>query len=571
MTLFALDGRITNLKFAVLLSVALAAEFLLSLEIFATMTMFGGLALLFGWSFGAHESRIRIQRMIIPIVASYIVALIIVSPYLYYLFAYGFDRAPFWGHLAFDSDPLNLIIPTPTTELGRLEWFRHISQRFPGGSIADADAYFGLPLIFIAAAFARRRWREPAGKMLVELLIIICMLSLGSRLHVYGQVYPFALPWFAFAHLPVINSALPVRFSMYADLVLAIIVALWVAQCRFSALSKIAIACIILISLAPNSSAAFWTRRSDVPLFFSNGLYRRYLHRNETVLPLPYGMRGDSMLWLAETGMHFRMAGGWTGPTPPAFERWPIVPAMIKGTLMPDAREQLAAFLGANNVSAIVVDDRDMPAWRGLLSSLGVAPLGVGGITLYRLARQKAPVDVDAAAEQMQLCAGSAQFAALAVYANKYLSDGGDGRELSPFAIEPLIPQPWIVGPTAAPDWIIDPSRIWWGDLPPNLHNRLWLGSTADGAISIGVAVKDESVRPMVEKYGGSASAIYYPYPRKFDDRIKSVELSLLVMNFNRERLHALAAQITASPEWASYTRPPLTQSVKTATSEFSR
>jgi len=66
------------------------------------------------------------------------------------------------------------------------------------------------------------------------------------------------------------------------------------------------------------------------------------------------------------------MAGGYTGVMPPEFESWPIVDAMYAGVYLPDAENQLKAFLANHDVSAVIVSDNEKDAWRPLLSTLGV-------------------------------------------------------------------------------------------------------------------------------------------------------------------------------------------------------
>jgi hypothetical protein len=51
--------------------------------------------------------------------------------------------------------------------------------------------------------------------------------------------------------------------------------------------------------------------------FFSKGLYKICFAKDENVVIFPYGFRGDAMLWQAESGFWFRMAGGYLLPKPP--------------------------------------------------------------------------------------------------------------------------------------------------------------------------------------------------------------------------------------------------------------
>ncbi|MGH7933876.1 MAG: hypothetical protein ACREQN_12035 [Candidatus Binataceae bacterium] len=544
LALLRFDDRVSARSFTIMLIPALVAEFLLSLEIFATMTMFGGLALLLAWSFGGYESRVRIRRMAIPIATAYMVTAAIVSPYLYYLFGHGLGRSPIWGPIAFDADPLNFIIPTVTTELGKISAFRTVAGRFPDISLADTGAYFGLPLILIAVAFAWRRWREPAGKLLVELLIIICVLALGAHLKVYGRIYPIALPWLALLHVPVINSALPVRFAMYADLILAIIAAMWLAQTGFGRLIKIAIAAVIVISLAPNLDAAFWSSPNDTPAFFTTSLYRQYLRPHETVVVLPYGMRGNSMLWQAESGMYFRMAGGYTGRLPTAFAQWPVVKVLLEGAYLPNASGQFDAFLAAHGVTAVIVDDRDQKLYAPFMAGTGMTPLDVGGVQLYRI-----PPDIRApyknvTAIAMEQRAQRDRFDLAVVAAQRYLPGGGDASHLNAAAAKDATLARWFVGPRGLPNWIIERP-----DPHPQFDGGIWIAPSGSDDIAVGVNGGYAAVSPLIEEYGADAKTIHYPYPKIYSPGDADT-YGWLVMIFDRKELADTAARIEASPRW---------------------
>ena len=96
-------------------------------------------------------------------------------------------------------------------------------------------------------------------------------------------------------------------------LIVAAIAAMWLAQPRAGrlALAKWAVAAVSIALLLPNIGSSLWRWRPSNPPFFTTPEYRSVLRRGETVLVLPFGQFGISMLWQAETGMWFRMAGGY--------------------------------------------------------------------------------------------------------------------------------------------------------------------------------------------------------------------------------------------------------------------
>ena len=136
--------------------------------------------------------------------------------------------------------------------------------------------------------------------------------------------------------------------------------------------------------LLPNIGSGYWRWRPPNPPFFTTHEYRSVLRRGETVLVLPYGYLGFSMLWQAETGMWFRMAGGYLNPAPPAdYARDPLLPALY-GQHKPNPQD-LRSFLARRHVGAVIVDPAEAQWWPGALAALGLKPMSLGGILLYRV------------------------------------------------------------------------------------------------------------------------------------------------------------------------------------------
>ena len=231
-----LAADLRTATFVMLLALVLAMQFLLTIEIVATMTMFGAMALALAISFTSGELRSRVWRLIGPILASYAVAIALLSPYLYYLFAFGFPHGPMWSLATFSGDLLNFVVPTNLNVLGHVGAFESISNNF-AGNIYEAAGYLGLPLILIAIIFARYHWHEPLGKLLIDSLAIICVLSLGPLLHVAGKP-SIGLPGKLLARLPILENALPARFMLYAFLDLAILTSIWLATSSAKTVSK---------------------------------------------------------------------------------------------------------------------------------------------------------------------------------------------------------------------------------------------------------------------------------------------------------------------------------------------
>ena len=275
----AIAGELALGRFVAAMVALLVAQFLISIEVFATMTEFGGMALLLGWSFAPSDTGKRILRALRPIAIAYAIAAVILSPYLYSIFAFGAPRGAIWSLHSYSSDLLNFVVPAPTSEFGVIPLISRLSAPFRPYGIAEVDAYLGLPLIILAAAYAWWHWREPTGKLLVDSLIITCVLAMGPLLHFRGAVLGGA-PGKILAMLPALNKALPARFMMYAFLLLAIIASIWFAANQFGAATKIALAVMMVVSTLPNLSGSYWTQpRRFARIFYHRALIAATLRR----------------------------------------------------------------------------------------------------------------------------------------------------------------------------------------------------------------------------------------------------------------------------------------------------
>lgn len=542
----AIASEITPLQLMVAMTAVLVGEFLISVEVFAMMTVFGAIAILLGWSFAPAEMVRSVVRTFLPIAAAYAIAGIVLSPYLYSMFAYGVPRGAVWTPESFSSDLLNFVVPSRAAALGAIPLFSRISAHFGSGQ-CEADAYIGLPLILITAAYAWRHWRrDPVGKLLVDSLIIICVLAMGPVIH-FGGAALMQGPGKILPALPLLGKVLPARLMLHAFLIVAIIASIWFAEGRFSRPTKRALAAIVVVSTMPSLSPAYWTSTNDTPKFFSTDLYRRYLTPGENLLILPYGIRGNSMLWQAETGMYFNMVGGYSGPLLPGYKDWLIVNAFMSPSYVPDAGAQLSAFMARHGVRTIAVVDSDVSAqaWHDLASSCCVASASIGGVTLYHAQPATLAPFVNVTGLQMEQHADSVLFDALLLATDRWLADGNSLADLTPRRAQDkgLIPASWITGPTEG-GWAIveDPVE----DTTGRYRLNAWMGQMSDGRPSVGVFGSYAALEPMIALYRQNAAHIYFPYPRDLGAAPPSDLRGLMVMVFDRTQLES-AARLAAA------------------------
>lgn len=382
------EDKIKPIVFALLMGVILSFQFSISTEVFATITVFGFIVLALAVViFPSVRERIFTKGGMI--LGAYALTALLVSPYLYHLVVFGepSNIIPTLTNrlVKYSSDLLNIVFPTPMTLIGSKQ-FRSISTTFSAG-IPEEGAYIGLPLLLIVYIYASRLWHSRAGKLLTISLGLILLASLGPVLVIAGN-NTIKLPWHVLIHIPLINQAFPARFMVYASLVISMMAATFLSGLRMNGVVKYGLISLAIIFLVPNLAQGYWASAVSTPAFFSQGLYKEYIDKGENVLVIPFGFNGQSMVWQAETGMYFRMAGGFVGLPPSRYSHLPIVQTFYDGKLFPDSTEQLKEFLGSQDVQAIIVVDPEPKAFSQLFGSLGIEPESIGGVTLYQVPQQ---------------------------------------------------------------------------------------------------------------------------------------------------------------------------------------
>ena len=537
LTARCIERTLNTNKFRLLLALVLIAQFLLSIEIFATMTMFGGMAWLLAWASSTPDMKKRLLAILKSILWVYSVVLITVSPYVFCFFAFGFRDKPLWDPSWYAADLLNFVIPTQTNQFGRISLIKSVSARFPG-SIADSGAYLGVPLLAITAFYLWRYWREPWTKVLTYCFILTALFSLGPTLHVAGHSLRIALPWWPLVSLPAIDQALPVRCSMYSSLVIALVVSGWISCAELASWVRIASALAIVLFALPNLSYAFWIRPIDTPAFFADGLYRHDLRQGETILLLPYGAVGNALLWQAQAEMYFNMAEGGAGARSEEFGRWPIFSAFANRSYIPQPGRQLKMFLAAHKVRTVIVSDQDLALWQPLLSTLDAAPTAVGGIWLYRVPSY-ADDYTEAAFLKMRAQFDIERLRMLVSIANRYLLNGGQIDSLTMVKARDLnlIPTDSLIGPDLAFDPVEAPHPKPFTD--PRFAYGLWLSSWSSDRIALGEYVWYPAAGPMIKTVRSLGGEIYYPFPNKdsSNPQLHRDNNGFLLLILNREQL----------------------------------
>jgi len=228
------------------------------------------------------------------------------------------------------------------------------------------------------------------------------------------------------------------------------------------------------------------------------------LRPGENIMIFPYGVNGPSMLWQAETNMYFSMSGGYIGPTPDEFARWPAVNAALFSLPLADPRTQLQTFVAAHKVEAIVVIDNASP----LPTSLGIAPIRIGGAAVYQLAPGQSAAPPVAKLDRLEAAAAEQWIADLLQAAIQFLDSGHRLCDLNPSRLQRL--------------GLLSDSK--WGErvdmvLAGTSHgaiNGLWIGPGPDSTLAVGIFASPATVAALVSHYKLDAARILYPYPSPY-------------------------------------------------------
>lgn len=382
------DREISGRVYVVALAAVLALQVGLSTEVLTTAVALGAVMLVTARFLAPAPYRARLGGLLRETSAAGLLAVLVTSPFLYFALVSGGSQheLPFisdtWG-----LDLLNPFFPTLATWLGSHD-FRALGLTFEGGAIAEADGYLSVPIILAFLLWAASTPRRFLARMLLVAAGVSLVAALGSHLHVAG-IQTATLPYNWVRSLPVVRLITPTRIVMYTSLAVAVGVAAWLAERPARSprgVTRWLLFGVGAVMIFPNIGSGLWGGAPANPTFFRGSSYRHYLTAGETLLALPFGAAGNSMLWQAETGFYFRMPEGYLGQfAPPQFQSQRIGGQL--GTTEEGNPARLAAFLRVYHVSDIVAEARAPAPSRYAveLASLGLHGVAVDGVLLYHI------------------------------------------------------------------------------------------------------------------------------------------------------------------------------------------
>jgi hypothetical protein len=203
----------------------------------------------------------------------------------------------------------------------------------PSATYALSPLYMGVPLVVATVALAvvgRHRLLVQLGAVMA---VVSFVLALGPRLTVDGHTTSVPLPSALFGHLPLIDELWPLRFSAFAWLFVALVVAGGL-QAAYGALTERrrlvrlvrppgtsaagallgpAVVVLVVLTYVPVAGTAPPPAATAVPRAAAARSVAAVTPAQGTVLFLPPVRRtlDEPMLWQAQSGIAYRMVGGY--------------------------------------------------------------------------------------------------------------------------------------------------------------------------------------------------------------------------------------------------------------------
>lgn len=386
-------GKLGRGWYIALVATLLVFQFGVSTEVFATLLPFALLAIITATALAPPgDQRRKHLAALMASLAAIFLALIVLAPCLYYIFFVNYVHGFILSPRVIVADPFSYVIPTGINWLGCLgqRWMEpvHWLARWQGRSY-EQDAYLGLPLLVIVILFLREFIQQKNVQVLIFMLAVVFIASLGPRLHVPVHIPKVFLPWSAMVHCPLLDKALPARFSLYVSLAVALIGAWWMAFSRQGRRVKMVGAMVAVVVMLPCTWTHHWQCHIPNPRFFCSQKLKRYLPQGATVLIFPDGLKGRAMYWQAESKFRFAMAGGYVGTQVPRSYATSVAQEAL--AIGPDHANQrsIENFLVRRHVSAVLVPMVDWPTAAAPYAFLSARPVVAGGVRLYLLGPAK--------------------------------------------------------------------------------------------------------------------------------------------------------------------------------------
>ncbi|MCW2606273.1 MAG: hypothetical protein JWO60_966 [Frankiales bacterium] len=397
-------GRTPWRRAGLRLALLAVVQFLITVEVLASMAVMAaaGTAVLL-LRHRRDVSRTGVRPVVAGLALGAVVSLAVVSvPLGYQLVGPGVVHGAANEPVSFAADALGLLVPS------RAQLLHGDQAAGWGGNTTENGSFLG-PVVVLLVAWSAYRYRGPVRDW-AAVAVTAWVLSLGGFLRVGGHPTPVKLPFLAVWKVPLLESLIPVRFSLYAlgATVLCLVCASehWSVPrtVRRRLLAGLAAASAV-VPLLPAWPYPYVER--DLPAYFTDGGYEEFpagcLLETYPVSRHYYGSRSSSpMAWQSAARYHYRTPGGYVITPGPdgrgtfsggetAWERAQRAVQQGRGPLSPAELEAVRRDWERLGVDGVVVDQAASRA--GQVNRLVFALTGrtadrvAQGVAVWRLDR----------------------------------------------------------------------------------------------------------------------------------------------------------------------------------------
>ncbi len=355
--------------FIVCMAALILAQLGVSTEILLTFLLFGAIFWAVFLILAPAAGRPVFYSLALEIITAGLIAIVAAAPFFVFI-VIGLPAVPdvIYSTADYSSDLLNFVLPTTMTAIGwRLS--APIANAFTGNS-TEQGAYLGLPLLGLLGFYFLQHRQQVFARALLIIFVILCVGSLGPLLHYAGHDRQIMLPWRAASSLPLLEDALPCRFSMYVSLVAAIAASCYLAGPGRRRTGRFVLAGIAVIALVPNLPVFLWSAW-PAQAFFSPRNVARVIGPNHTAILLPFGINGPGMAWQLDAGMAFKQAGGYIGFVPEQEWAYPATMEFLLGEAWPNFGDDLTAYCATHHVDALLIGPGTPPAISAGIQAMG--------------------------------------------------------------------------------------------------------------------------------------------------------------------------------------------------------
>lgn len=312
-----LDGR-RPVRDGVLLGVVVSLQLFSGEEVLFLTAI--GCALFVGWYavLDRAVAAARLPRLLLGLATTTGVALVLVGYALWVQFA-GWMSVPngVFSGTYFSADVASFVTYPGLSLAGD-----HTTAGAVTTGASEHNAFFGWPLLVLIVAGCAWLWRRTEVKALALTGLVLALLALGPEITVAGEPTGVPGPWALIGHLPVIDAALPMRFTLPLIPIFGILLAWSVDRARtLPDRGRLAVAVALAVALLPLFPTPLPVRdRAPVPEFITSGAWRDCVRPGGTLVPVPLPSSGDptAMGWAAATGDAFALPQGFfIGPYAP--------------------------------------------------------------------------------------------------------------------------------------------------------------------------------------------------------------------------------------------------------------